>query len=69
MRTAVMILMLAVLALAGGLALGVAFAPRVGEANCHTFQPYDPGQDRGGPLNPIRCKPDGFGGMKCSSLY
>ena len=66
-----LITLLVILLVAGGLALGLAFAPRVGEANCHGFSPQLPNleQDRGSPINPLRCKPDGLGGMKCSYLY
>ena len=71
MRKTLLIVLLVVLAIAIGLTLGVAFAPRVGEANCHGFSPQLPSleQDRGSPINPLRCKPDGLGGMKCSYLY
>lgn len=63
-----LIMLLAALLVAGGLALGLAFAPAGVEANCHTFsqQLPDIGPDRGGPLNPLRCTPDGEGGTKCS---
>lgn len=67
----VVIAMFALLLIIGGLALGLAFAPTGVEANCHGFSPQLPNleQDRGSPLNPLRCKPDGLGGMKCSYLY
>ena len=67
MKTLLLIALLVVVALTAGLALGLAFAPAGVEANCHGFQPIDP--DRGAPWNPLRCKPDGLGGMKCSYLY
>ena len=68
MKKLLVIALLLVLALIAGLTVGVAFTPHIGEANCHGFiQPFDP--DRGSPINPLRCKPDGLGGMKCSYLY
>ena len=71
MRTAFLIVLLVLVAVGAGLALGVAFAPTPSAANCHTFTPYAPpfDPDRGSPLNPLRCKPDGLGGMKCSYAY
>ena len=69
MKKMLLVMLLMVLAVAAGLALGVAFAPRTGEANCHTFGLPNLDPDRGSPINPLRCKPDGLGGMKCSYLY
>ena len=70
MKKMLVIMLLVLVVVVGGLALGVAWTPKTGEANCHGFQtlpPIDP--DRGAPWNPLRCKPDGLGGMKCSYLY
>ena len=69
MKTLLLIALLGVVALTGGLALGLAFAPAGVEANCHTFGLPNLDPDRGSPINPLRCKPDGLGGMKCSYLY
>ena len=68
-----MIAALTVVLIALGLALGLAFAPQIGEANCHGFiSPFrDPAGPMapGSPLNPLECRRTFSGGTECSYRY